>query len=118
VIVGMQIAGLLGVATLLAGSPWLTITGAGIVGFCCAFTLIATLALPPRLTAAAHVHRLSAGMFAIGYTISCLVPVFGCAIWDVTGRPAAAFLAPAGAAAVVLATALGFRFPVGSRTAR
>ena len=111
-VVGMQIAGLIGIAALLAARPWLATLGAGIIGFCCAFTLIVTLALPPQLVAAGDVHRLSAGMFAIGYTLSCLVPVVGGAIWDATSVPAAAFVAPAGAAAIVLAAALAFRFPV------
>jgi MFS transporter, CP family, cyanate transporter len=110
-IIGMQIVGLLGVAILLAAGPWLSVIGAGVIGFGCAFTLIIALALPPRLIAAAEVHRLSAGMFAIGYTLSFFVPPVGGAIWDATGHPAAAFLAAAGAAVIVLAAALGFRFP-------
>jgi MFS transporter, CP family, cyanate transporter len=110
-IIGMQIVGLLGIAILLTAGPELGAIGAGIIGFCCAFTLIITLALPPRLAAAADVHRLSAGMFAIGYTFSFVVPPVGGAIWDATGHPAAAFFAAAGAAAIVVAAALGFRFP-------
>jgi MFS transporter, CP family, cyanate transporter len=110
-IIGMQIVGLLGVAIFLTAGPELGVIGAGVIGFSCAFTLIITLALPPRLTAAADVHRLSAGMFAIGYTFSCVVPPVGGAIWDATGYPAAAFFAAAGAAAIVLVAALGFRFP-------
>ena len=110
-IIGMQIVGLLGIAILLTAGPGLGVIGAGVIGFCCAFTLIIKLALPPRLAAAADVHRLSAGMFAIGYTFSCLVPPVGGAIWDATGHPAAAFFAAAGAAAIALAAALGFRFP-------
>ena len=110
-IIGMQIVGLLGLAALLTAGPWLSVVGAGLIGFCCAFTLIIALALPPRLAAAADVHRLSAGMFAIGYTLSCLVPPVGGAIWDATGHPATAFIAPAGAALIVLAAALGFHFP-------
>ena len=111
VVGGVQIVGLIGIAAFLAGDPWLGVVGAGIIGFCCAFTLIVTLALPPRLVADADVHRLSAGMFAIGYTVSCLVPLIGGTIWSATGRPAAAFVAPICAAAVVLVAALGFRFP-------
>jgi CP family cyanate transporter-like MFS transporter len=110
-IIGMQIIGLLGIAILLTAGPELGVIGAGVIGFCCAFTLIITLALPPRLAAAADVHRLSAGMFAIGYTFSCLVPPLGGAIWDATGYPTAAFFAAAGAAAIVIAAALCFRFP-------
>ena len=111
VVAAMQILGLLGVATLLFTGPWLSVFGAGVIGFCCAFTLIITLALPPQLVAAADIHRLSAGMFAIGYTLSCLVPLVGGTIWDATGRPAAAFVAPACATVIVLVAALGFRFP-------
>jgi MFS transporter, CP family, cyanate transporter len=110
-VIGMQIVSLLGLAALLTAGPWLSVAGAGVIGFCCAFTLIVCLALPPRLAAVADVHRLSAGMFAIGYTLSCLVPPLGGAIWDTIGHPAAAFLAPAGAAVIVLAAAVGFRFP-------
>jgi CP family cyanate transporter-like MFS transporter len=73
--------------------------------------LIVTLALPPQLVAAGDVHRLSAGMFTVGYTVSCLVPLVGGALWDATGLPAAAFAAPAAAVAVVLAAALAFHFP-------
>ena len=111
VVVGVQFVGLAGIAALLAGGPWLAVGGAGVIGFCCAFTLIVTLALPPQLVAAGDVHRLSAGMFTIGYTLSCLVPLAGGAIWDMTGLPASAFIAPAAAAAIVLAAALTFRFP-------
>jgi CP family cyanate transporter-like MFS transporter len=110
-IVAVQIVGLVGAAILLIAGPWLSVIGAGVIGFCCAFTLIITLALPPRLAATADVHRLSAGMFAIGYTFSCLVPPLGGAIWDASGHPAAAFLAPAAAAAIVLIAVLSFRFP-------
>lgn len=106
-----QFAGLLGIAALMTGLPLLSILGAGIIGFCSAFTLIVTLALPPQLVAASDVHRLSAGMFTIGYMWSCIVPLAGGAIWDVTRLPAAGFAAPAAAAAIVIAAALAFRFP-------
>jgi cyanate permease len=82
-----------------------------LIGFGCAFTLIVTLALPPQIAAAADVPRLSAGMFAIGYSFSCLVPLAGGAVWDATHLPAAGFAVPAAATATVLAAALTFRFP-------
>lgn len=117
-IVTMQVFGLLGLAALLAAGPWLVIAGAGIVGFCCAFTLVATLALPPQLVAADDVHRLSAGMFTIGYMFSCVVPLIGGAVWDATRIPAMAFAAPATATVIVLVAALGFRFPARAAPAR
>ncbi len=110
-VVAMQLVGLGGLAALVAGGPSFVVLGAAVVGFCCAFTLIVTLALPPQLVAAGDVHRLSAGMFTVGYTVSCLVPLVGGALWDATGLPAAAFAAPAAAVAVVLAAALAFHFP-------
>jgi MFS transporter, CP family, cyanate transporter len=111
VVVAMQVVGLTGIAALFAVGPWLVVIGAGVIGFCCAFTLIVTLALPPQLVAAGDVHRLSAGMFAIGYALSSFVPLVGGAIWDATGLPAIGFAAPAMAAVIVLAAALTFRFP-------
>lgn len=111
VVAAMQVVGLGGLAALVAAGPALAVLGAGIVGFCCAFTLIVTLALPPQLVAAGEVPRLAAGMFAVGYSFSFLVPLAGGALWDASGLPAAAFLAPAVSGAIVLASALAFRFP-------
>lgn len=110
-IVLMQVLGLLGLGTFLSFQTQIAVVGAGVIGFCCAFTLIVTLALPPQIAHAGDVHRLSAGMFAIGYSLSCVVPLLGGALWDGTGIPATAFLAAAGSGAIVLASALTFRFP-------
>ena len=78
------------------------IISAAAIGFCSAFVLILTLALPPLLAAPEDVHRLSAGMLAIGYTLTFIVPFVGGAIWDATGSPATAFLPGAIGAAMVL----------------
>ncbi len=110
-VVAAQLIAFVGIAGLLSAGPRLVIAGAGLIGFSCAFSLIVTLALPPQMSAVRDVHRLSAGMFAIGYTMSCLVPLAGGTIWDALGHPAAAFVAPAAAAATVLVTALTLRFP-------
>jgi CP family cyanate transporter-like MFS transporter len=107
--VATPVFGLLGLAGLLVAEPVAAPVAAATIGFCCAFVLILTLALPPQLAPAGDVHRLSAGMFAIGYSLSCLVPPLGGLLWDVTGTPAAAFLANAGSAAIVFAAALTLR---------
>jgi CP family cyanate transporter-like MFS transporter len=90
-----------------------TSTGAGVVywsgviGFCTAFILILTLALPPMLVEASHVHSVSAAVFAIGYLCAVVTPVLGGYAWDTTGIPWTAF-APAGAFGFVIVTlALG-----------
>jgi cyanate permease len=83
----------------------------GILGFCNAFLLILTMALPPLLAEARDVHRLSAAMIAIGYLSAFVVPIAGGALWDLTRLPASGF-APIlvfGLAAMFLAATL--RFP-------
>lgn len=73
----------------------------GIIGFCTAFILILSLALPPMLVDAAHVHSVSAAVFAIGYLCAVVTPVLGGLAWDVTGIPWSAFV-PAGAFGIVI----------------
>ncbi|HSN20250.1 MAG TPA: MFS transporter [Usitatibacter sp.] len=89
----------------------------GIVGFCTAFVLILTLALPPMLVEASHVHSVSAAVFAIGYLWAVITPVLGGFAWDVTGVPWSAFV-PAGAFGIVIvALALGLDLTPASRRA-
>jgi CP family cyanate transporter-like MFS transporter len=93
----------------LADSAWL-VFWSGIIGFCTAFVLILTLALPPMLVAQEDVHRVSAAMFAIGYLCALVTPVMGGFAWDVTGIAWTAF-APAGALSLLAATiAIGWHF--------
>jgi MFS transporter, CP family, cyanate transporter len=106
----MPLCGLSSVALfVLSPLPALNVLGAGGIGFSTSFVLILTLALPPQLVPQEAVHRLSAGMFAIGYTLSCLVPPLGGALWDLTRIPAAAFAAGAGSALVILGAALSLK---------
>jgi MFS transporter, CP family, cyanate transporter len=91
---------------VLAQATWAIALCTGAIGFFCAVVLISTLALPPLLAPPDEVHRLSAGMFAIGYTLSCAIPPLGGALWDVTHVPATAFIASAFSAAIVAAAAL------------
>lgn len=93
------------------------ILGAGILGCGAAFCLILTLALPPLLASANDVHRLSAGMFAIGYICAFLVPLIGGAAWDATDVPATAFLPVVAGTLIVLAVSARLR-PHGARAAR
>mgnify|MGYP001164787513 CR=1 FL=1 len=91
-------------ALFLAAPPALWVLGAGLIGFCCAFGLVLSLALPPLVVAARDVHHLSAGMFAVGYGYSFVLPLLGGVAWDVSHVPAAAFLPVfAGAATTFLA---------------
>ncbi len=107
--VAMPLLAVVALAGLLAPSAWLIVLGAGAMGFFGAFTLILTLALPPQFAPAGDVHRLSAGMFTIGYGLTCTIPLIGGAIWDATGVPASAFLAGALSSATVAAAGFTLR---------
>jgi CP family cyanate transporter-like MFS transporter len=87
---------------------------AGVLGFCNAFMLILTLALPPLIAAPHDVHRLAAAMIAIGYASAFVVPIVGGAAWDLTGVPAAGFMPLAAFAALALVLAATLRFPARS----
>jgi CP family cyanate transporter-like MFS transporter len=95
---------------LLMPEEWI-VGWAGIVGFCNAFMLILTLALPPLLSKSQDVHRLSAAMIAIGYLCAFVVPIIGGLFWDATGDARAAFVPLIAFAliAVALAATLDFR---------
>jgi CP family cyanate transporter-like MFS transporter len=114
---------MLGIAGRLVKRPWayrstgalavvsvvgmMTMTGAwivvwaGILGFVTAITLILALALPSVLGAPEDVHRTSAGMFTISYSVAMLLSVFGGWLWDFTHMPIAGFL-PVGACGLVI----------------
>ncbi len=79
-----------------------------LVGFCASSFLILVLALPPLLAPADDVHRFSAGVFFIGYTVSFVTPVISGTLWDATHKPETAFvpIASAGLALVLLAGTL------------
>ena len=108
-LVALALFTLLGLALLLLPQPWLRIAGAALLGFAAAFGLILTLALPPMLTEPADVHRLSAGMFAIGYLTAFLLPLLGGVAWDATAIPVTGCLPVVLGAVMVLAVALRLR---------
>jgi MFS transporter, CP family, cyanate transporter len=94
--------GLVSLAGLTVPSAAVMIGAAALVGFAAALTLILTLALPPLLAAPDDVHRLAAGMLALGYTLTFLVPYIGGAVWDATRVTDAALLPGALGALIVI----------------
>jgi MFS transporter, CP family, cyanate transporter len=94
---------------LLVPVPGVMIACAAIIGFAASFILILTLALPPLIAPADDVHRISAGMLTISYTLAFIVPLLGGAVWDATAITATAFL-PA-AIGALLVTVLGATLP-------
>jgi len=76
-----------------------------ILGFTGAVTLILALALPSVLSAPDDVHRTSAGMFTISYSLAMLLSVVGGWLWDFTHSPIAGFAPVAVCALLVIALA-------------
>lgn len=101
--------GLASLGGLLIPSGPAVIAAAGLIGFAAAFMLILTLALPPLLVRQDDVHRLAAGMLALGYGITFLVPYLGGAVWDATHISEAALLPGVAGALIVGAMASTFR---------
>ena len=66
----------------------------GLIGFCSAWVLTITLALPPMLVEPRDLPRVSAAMFAIGYLCAIVTPVIGGFLWDLTGEAWTAFVPP------------------------
>jgi len=93
------------IVVFLTSGPALIVAATGVLGFCCGIQLVLSLALPPLLAPAGDVHRLSAGMFSIGYVTSFLMPPLAGAIWDMTGVPATAFSAAGFSIAIAFAAA-------------
>jgi CP family cyanate transporter-like MFS transporter len=83
-----------GLGVFFIPHDWARMVGAGLLGFAAAFGFVLSLAFPPLLAETpGDVHRISAGMFTIGYGMAFLVPLLGGAAWDRTGI-AAVSLAP------------------------
>ncbi len=99
--------------------PVAILVAATAFGFCAAYVLAFSFALPAFLAHGDDVARVSAGTFTIGYGIAFLATVFSGALWDATHLPALAFLPNAGAALIilVLGAPLG-RAALASQTAR
>ena len=100
----MSLAGM-----LFMSGAWI-VFWSGMLGFCNAFMLILTLALPPLIAKPEDVSRLAAAMIAIGYLLAFLVPIAGGALWDATRLATMAFapLLVFGVVAIALSATLRF----------
>jgi len=100
------VVGLVAVAGIVSGLPVLVFPAAAAIGFCTAFLLALTLALPPLLAKPEDVPRLSAGIFALAYLLAVVLPIVGGAIWDLTGVKESAFAPYAVGSILVIVFAL------------
>jgi MFS transporter, CP family, cyanate transporter len=104
----LSLASLIGIMT--ASGIWI-VFWAGVLGFVTTGILVLTLALPSVLSAPDDVHRTSAGMFTISYSIAMVLSVLGGWLWDVTHRPIAGFVPVALCAILVMALASTANLP-------
>jgi len=95
-----------GVSGIVLTDPSWVVIWAGVIGFAAGTTFLLTLAIPPLISAPNDIHRLTAAMFTVMYTCGFLGPLVGGALWDLSGKPGAAFvvIGAANAALIVLAS--------------
>jgi MFS transporter, CP family, cyanate transporter len=96
---------LVGLAVFLLPGDWGPVAGSGILGFFLAITLVLMLALPPLLAEPGGVHRLSAGMFSMGYLMAFTLSLVGGALWDLTHVTVISFFPVAAGAVTIFAAA-------------
>ena len=82
-----------------------------LLGFAAALSFIVVLTLPPRLAAAGDVHRMSAAIFTVQYTVAFVLPLAAGALWDATGLAVLAFAPGVAATAVMAWLVLPLRIP-------
>jgi MFS transporter, CP family, cyanate transporter len=82
----------LGVGGLVFGSGVTVVAAASVIGFAAAGILVLVLALPPLLSPADDVHRVTAAMFTISYSCAVIVPVISGLAWDMSGAGGFAFV--------------------------
>jgi MFS transporter, CP family, cyanate transporter len=92
------------IGMMAMSGAWIVIW-AGVLGFTNTITLVLALALPSVLSAPEDVHRISAGMFTISYSVAMLLSVAGGWLWDFTHIPLASFAPVALGALAIIALA-------------
>jgi MFS transporter, CP family, cyanate transporter len=89
-------------AGIVFGSGIWVVVATSLQGFFAAGILVLVLALPPLLAPPDDVHRVTAAMFTISYSCAVIVPVISGSMWDMSGKPALAFL-PLALCGIILA---------------
>jgi CP family cyanate transporter-like MFS transporter len=96
---------IVGFTGILFGDAVTVIACSAMLGFSTAAVLIFMLALPPLLSPADDVHRMTAGMFTISYSCAVIVPIISGLLWDMTGIAGTAFLPIAACSLLLMALA-------------
>ena len=89
---------------------------AGIMGYAAAQVFMLVLAMPPLLAEAGDVHRITAGITTLQYTMAFLAPVLAGALWDATAWNGWPLVMVAAGGLVQVLVPIGMRFPEHLRT--
>ncbi len=99
---------LLGLLIFFAPWAWCRMAGAALIGFASSIAFVVNWVFPPLLAKTPdEIHRMTAGMFTIGYGLAFVMPLLGGVAWDRTGIAATALLP------VALGAILLFLGPIG-----
>lgn len=89
---------------------------AGLIGYAAAQVFMLVLAMPPLLAEAGDVHRITAGITTLQYTLAFLAPLGAGALWDASGWNGWPYAMVVLCGLAQMLAPLGMRFPEGLRT--
>ncbi|MBF6569511.1 MAG: MFS transporter [Candidatus Binataceae bacterium] len=91
-----------GLLIFFAPYTWCRLGGAALIGFASSIAFVVNWVFPPLIARTPdEIHRLSAGMFTIGYALAFITPLLAGMAWDRSGIAATA-LVPVAIGAVLL----------------
>ena len=103
---------LLGLAMFFTPWPWCRMAGAALIGFASSIAFVVNWVFPPLLAKTPDdIHRMTAGMFTIGYGLAFVMPLLGGIAWDRTGIPAISLMPVAIGAILLLLGPAGLVIP-------
>ncbi|MCX7309866.1 MAG: hypothetical protein NTZ72_18785 [Afipia sp.] len=116
-LVGAGTAAFLSVAGLMfVPQYWFVVCCAGVIGISCAVVLTIVLTLPALLVTPDEVPQMSAGIFAIGYSLAGVISIIGGMLWDVSQNPKFAFVPIEVATMLLVVIPLVVNFSAKSKT--
>jgi CP family cyanate transporter-like MFS transporter len=103
---------LLGLLMFFTPWPWCRMAGAALIGFASSIAFVVNWVFPPLLAKTPDdIHRMTAGMFTIGYGLAFVMPLLGGIAWDRTGIPAISLMPVAIGAILLLLGPAGLVIP-------
>lgn len=103
---------LLGLLMFFAPWAWCRMAGAALIGFASSIAFVVNWVFPPLLARTPdEIHRMTAGMFTIGYGLAFVMPLLGGVAWDRTGIAATSLLPVAIGAILLFMGPMGLVIP-------